>query len=194
MRVIAGSLRGRRLVAPTGSGTRPTSDRVREATFNALTSLDALDGAEVLDAFAGSGALGIEALSRGARRCTFVERDRRALEALRRNLEHCGLGPDRAEVVAGDPMHAAPARRRFDLALLDPPYAFDAWDELLGGLDAGLAVCESGSPVAPPAGWVVVREKAYGASVVTIVRNDTPTSHTPDPAGPQVPEHQEDLG
>jgi 16S rRNA (guanine966-N2)-methyltransferase len=172
VRVIAGELRGRRLVAPPGPTTRPTADRVREATFNALTSLDAIDGAEVLDLFAGSGALGIEALSRGAARCTFVERDRAALEALRDNLRRCGLGDDRARVVVGD---AGSVAGRWDLALLDPPYAFDGWEALLGGLDADLAVCESGAPIDVPEGWVVVRQKAYGATVVAILRNEPPT-------------------
>jgi 16S rRNA (guanine966-N2)-methyltransferase len=172
VRVIAGELRGRRLVAPPGPTTRPTSDRVREATFNALTSLGAIEGAEVLDLFAGSGALGIEALSRGAARCTFVERDRAALGALRDNLGRCGLDDDRARVVAGD---AGSVTGRWDLALLDPPYAFDGWEALLGRLDAGLAVCESGDPIGVPEGWVVVRQKGYGATVVTILRNEPPT-------------------
>jgi 16S rRNA (guanine966-N2)-methyltransferase len=140
---------------------------VREATFNALGSMDALEGATVLDAFAGSGAMGIEALSRGAARCTFVERDREALAVLRANLETCKLGPDRAAVVVGD--GARPGAGRFDLALLDPPYAFDRWDDLLAGLDAGIAVCESGRPLEPPTGWRLVREKAYGGTVVSIV-------------------------
>lgn len=172
MRVIAGELRGRRLVAPAGSTTRPTSDRVREATFNALTSLGAIDGAEVLDLFAGSGALGIEALSRGAARCTFVERDRAALEALRDNLRRCGLDDDRARVVVGD---AGSVEGPCDLALLDPPYAFDGWGALLGGLRADLAVCESGAPIDVPEGWVVVRQKRYGATVVAILRSEPPT-------------------
>jgi 16S rRNA (guanine966-N2)-methyltransferase len=140
---------------------------VREATFNALGSMDALEGATVLDAFAGSGAMGIEALSRGAARCTFVERDREALAVLRANLEACKLGPDRAVVVVGD--GARPGAGRFDLALLDPPYAFDRWHDLLTGLDAGIAVCESGRPLDPPTGWRLAREKAYGGTVVSIV-------------------------
>ena len=86
MRVIAGTARGLRLDAPPGRSTRPTLDRVRESIFNALTSADLLAGSVVLDAFAGSGALGIEALSRGAETCVFVERDRAALAALRSNL------------------------------------------------------------------------------------------------------------
>jgi 16S rRNA (guanine966-N2)-methyltransferase len=182
VRVIAGELRGRRLVAPAGATTRPTSDRVREATFNALTSLDAIEDAIVLDRYAGTGALGIEALSRGASRCTFVEVDRAATAALRTNLERCGLGEDRAVVRATVP------EGPWDLVLLDPPYAFDGWHELLGELAAdlapdALAVCESAGPVPLPEGWLVVREKAYGATVVTIVRHDpSPSGHpTPDP-------------
>lgn len=167
MRVIAGELRGRRLKAPPGTTTRPTSDRVREATFNALGSMDVIDGARVLDGFAGSGALGIEALSRGAAHCTFVERDRGALTALRANLEGLGLGSDRATVFAGDVLHCTGA---WDLALLDPPYAFDGWNALLSALSAEIAVCESGAPIAPPDGWAVAREKRYGATVVTILR------------------------
>lgn len=177
MRVIAGELRGRRLVAPKGTATRPTSDRVREATFNALTSMGAIDdGTRVLDAFAGSGALGIEALSRGARSCQFVERDRPALEALTANLRACGLESGRAQVVVGDALSIGGS---WDLALLDPPYAFDAWDALLGGLDADVAVCESGAPIEVPDGWVVVREKRYGATVVTILRAEPPTEASP---------------
>jgi 16S rRNA (guanine966-N2)-methyltransferase len=166
MRVVAGELRGRRLEAPKGTATRPTSDRVREATFNALTSLGAVDGATVLDGFAGSGALGIEAISRGAAHCLFVERDRVALAALRANIEACRLESDRATVHAGD---LAGVTGRWDLALLDPPYRFDGWDALLTSLDADLAVCEAAAPVTPPPRWVLVREKAYGATVVTIM-------------------------
>jgi 16S rRNA (guanine966-N2)-methyltransferase len=140
MRVVAGVARGLRLVAPEGEGTRPTSDRVREATFNALGSMGALDGATVLDLFAGSGALGIEALSRGAASATFVETDRAALRAVRTNLETTRLG-DLAEVVAQPAerfLAAAVAEGRgWDLAVLDPPYGFDRWDELLATLPAG---------------------------------------------------------
>jgi 16S rRNA (guanine966-N2)-methyltransferase len=171
VRVVAGELGGRRLVAPGGSSTRPTSDRVREATFNALASMGAVDDAQVLDLFAGSGALGIEALSRGAATATFVERDRAALAALRTNLAACGLGPGRAEVVVGDAAALLATGRLegpWDLALLDPPYAFDGWDDLLGNLDADVAVCESGAAVTPPAAWQVARCKAYGTTVVTI--------------------------
>jgi 16S rRNA (guanine966-N2)-methyltransferase len=120
MRIIAGQWGGRRLVTPRGQRTRPTSDRVREALFSILGPLD---GARVLDLFAGSGALGLEALSRGAAHATFVERERAALRALRDNA--ADLGAD-AEVVAADvTVFLRAARERgaqYDLIFLDPPY------------------------------------------------------------------------
>jgi 16S rRNA (guanine966-N2)-methyltransferase len=125
MRVIAGMLRGRRLTAPRGGErTRPTSDRVREALFSTLGDIH---GAIVLDLFAGTGALGIEALSRGAGRALFVERDRAALRALRANLSALDLRPPRAEVRSGEALASLrTARARgetYDLVFVDPPYA-----------------------------------------------------------------------
>ncbi len=175
MRVVAGSVRGRRLVAPEGPDTRPTSDRVREATFNALASLGALDGAEVLDLFAGSGALGIEALSRGAASATFVESRPAAREAIGTNLSTLGL--DRAARVVADDAWAFLGREAtgFDLVLLDPPYAFDRWPELgaaVGHLaDPGaVLVAEAGDEVDLGAGWEVLRAKRYGGTVVQLAR------------------------
>ncbi|MBI2684618.1 MAG: RsmD family RNA methyltransferase [Actinobacteria bacterium] len=122
MRVVAGTLRGRRLVAPPGLETRPTADRAREGLFNMLGDVR---GAIVLDCFAGSGALAIEACSRGAARAVFVERARPALDAIRQNVRRLGLA-DRTRVAAGDwcavlereASHGA----RFDLVFADPPY------------------------------------------------------------------------
>jgi 16S rRNA (guanine966-N2)-methyltransferase len=171
MRVIAGTARGRRLVAPAGTTTRPTPDRVREATFNALGSLGAVVDAAVVDLFAGSGALGIEALSRGAATCTFVDADRAARDAVAANLAAAGLA-DRARVVASPAARAladwAGDGTRFDLALLDPPYEFDGWDDLLTALPASLAVAESSHPVGAE-GWEVLRAKRYGRTHVTIL-------------------------
>jgi 16S rRNA (guanine966-N2)-methyltransferase len=121
MRVVAGAAKGRRLVAPKGSEVRPTSDRVKEALFASLAPT--LPGARVLDLFAGSGALGLEALSRGAAEVTFVERARPALDAIRRNVEVVGLPG--AHVVAGDALALLRSERLagpFDLVLADPPY------------------------------------------------------------------------
>ena len=124
MRVIAGELGGRRLQAPRGRATRPTSDRVREALFSMLGDVA---GARVLDLFAGSGALGIEALSRGAAEAVFVERDARALRALRANLGALGLAAPRAQVRRRDALAALRSARRrketYDLVFIDPPYS-----------------------------------------------------------------------
>ena len=128
MRIVAGEWRGRRLVAPPGRTTRPTSDRVREAVFSILGPLD---GERVLDLYAGSGALGLEALSRGAGEATLVERDRAALKALRANVEALGA---HAHVIAGDVASfldsAAMAGGHYDLVFLDPPYRSGVGREL----------------------------------------------------------------
>lgn len=172
MRVVAGGARGRRLAAPEGLTTRPTSDRVREAVFNSLHSLGAVEGASVVDLFAGSGALGIEALSRGAEAVTFVDNDRRALDVVRSNLAATGMA-DRASVVQADAASwlAGAGRIHVDLALLDPPYATDdaTWLEILGRLDASIAVLEADREPPIPPGWAVVRSKRYGTTVVVIV-------------------------
>ena len=170
MRVVAGSARGRRLIAPDGGDTRPTSDRVREAIFNALGSLDEVVDATAIDLFAGSGALGIEALSRGAQHCTFVDTSRRALDTVRVNLDATGLAAA-AEVVTSDAF--AHVRRRpevVDLALLDPPYAFTAWPELLEVMPASFVVMESDRTIEPGERWDVIRARRYGTTVVTFAR------------------------
>lgn len=127
MRVVAGQLRGRKIEGPVTEATRPTTDKVREAIFNALSSLDVLDGARVIDLYAGSGALGIEALSRGAAHCVFVENNRDALAVLRKNLQHLDLG-DRSTVREADAMGALAADASIDLLLADPPYGFTDWE------------------------------------------------------------------
>ena len=172
MRVVSGDLGGRKLVTPDGSDTRPTSDRVREAMFNSLFSLDAIEGARVLDAFAGSGALGIEALSRGALHATFVETGRDALAALRENLETLQLGAQ-GRVVPGDALvhleRTAVEERHYDLVLLDPPYGFDQWGELLAAVPVGArVVIESDREVVVPDSWEVHRRKRYGGTLVTL--------------------------
>jgi 16S rRNA (guanine(966)-N(2))-methyltransferase RsmD len=126
MRIIAGQLKGRRLLAPKGSAVRPTSDALRETLFNVLG--DAVVAARVLDAYAGTGALGLEALSRGARHVTFVERRRSAIEVLTRNVATLGVDDAcaiiRADFAPSRQLGARPAwaREAFDLVLLDPPY------------------------------------------------------------------------
>ena len=172
MRVIAGTARQRRLHAPDLPDLRPTSDRVREAIFDILSSRGALEGASVLDAYAGSGALGIEALSRGAASVCFVEIDRRAVAAIRANLDSTGLGDSPGiRLVRGDVFEllAREAATSYDLALVDPPYSFDDWPSLLDLLHADLAVLETSAPVEPGRRFLVRREYRYGGTLVTLV-------------------------
>jgi 16S rRNA (guanine966-N2)-methyltransferase len=176
MRVIAGSRRGHRISAPRGVVTRPTGDRVREAIFSLLGPID---GARVLDLFAGSGALGIEALSRGAVRCVFVENDREACAVVTRNLEKLALTG--AIVLCRNVAHVLREERvrghRYDLVLADPPY--DAWDgharvlarslpELLE--PGGLAVVETGAKTDPELPLDLVTKRRYGSARITVFR------------------------
>lgn len=188
MRVVAGVAGGRLLRAPAGSRTRPTSDRVREAVFSMLESMGELEGAEVVDLFAGSGALGIEALSRGAARATLVERDRAALEAISVNLAVLGPLARAATVVASDALRFAATMRPAGIVFADPPYRFDAWSVLLGSLRrrAGLLVAETGEPLEPGPGWEDVKVKKYGSTVVSVLRPTAPSGgrHQLDPGEP----------
>jgi 16S rRNA (guanine966-N2)-methyltransferase len=176
MRIVAGRFGGRRLQAPPGRGTRPTSDRVREALFS---TLGRLDGALVLDLFAGSGALGLEALSRGAAHADLVERDARAAAVARANAEALALGPEEVAVLRMPARRALEdARERgaaYDLVLLDPPYA-DAprlGRELSGPVAAVLApsarvVSESDRRTPLDLGLPVVHERRYGDTLIRI--------------------------
>lgn len=177
MRVVAGRLGGRRIQAPPGTQTRPTSDRVREALFSALGPLD---GARVLDLFAGSGALGIEALSRGAGAAVFVERERRALSTLRENLAALALD---ADIRPGDALRALrTARERgeaYDLVLVDPPYRLASslggeLSDILPGVLApgGRIVTESDrrNPIDIPA-FNQSFERRYGDTLIRILHD-----------------------
>lgn len=168
MRVVAGEFRGRKLVAPETEKTRPTTDKAREAVFNALTSLDVLVDATVADLYAGSGALGIEALSRGAAHCTFVEKDRAALSAIHANIGTLGITA-RTRVVSGNALVVAKGLH-VDVAFADPPYGFDDWPALLDAIPAGFVVAESASEVAAPDGWEQTRVKRYGRAWVTFLQ------------------------
>jgi 16S rRNA (guanine966-N2)-methyltransferase len=184
MRVVAGLAGGRRLRAPVGRQVRPTSERVREALFNSLGSLDVLTAASVLDLFAGTGALGIEALSRGATSAVFVDADPRAVLAVKDNLAATGLA-DRARVVQSDVFRflataptdptagaaaASPVAPRFDIAFADPPYAFTDWDRLLAVVPARLVAIEARGHVALGPAWDPLRSRRYGDTVVTLAR------------------------
>lgn len=179
MRIVAGAWRGRRLLAPAGTETRPTADRVRQALFDMLMHASwagpvAVADASVLDMFAGTGALGLEALSRGAGRAVFVERARPALVALRANIEACRAG-DRCKVLPIDAL-STPVGERADLVFLDPPYGQDLVPRALARLRAvgrvgigSLIVAETGRDEAPLA-VVPLTEREHGAARVTIWR------------------------
>lgn len=172
-RVIAGSARGRRLTVPDGTATRPTSDRAREGLFSSLLSLVDLEGARVLDLYAGSGALGLEALSRGAASATLVEHDADAVAALRDNVERLRLPGAHVLAVDVERFLAVDPEPRYDLALLDPPYELDAVPvlELLRPWVApdGVVVVERatrGPELAWPDAFEPVRERRYGAATL----------------------------
>ncbi len=171
MRIIAGSKRGARIAAPKGVATRPTGDRVREAAFNLIGPVD---GAAVLDLFAGSGALGLEALSRGAASATFVESDRVACRTISQNLEKLGLTG--ARVVCGDAVWTLRQEpRTYDIVLVDPPY--ELWAELEPRLADGLArvlapdglvLVETGSKTEPVLPLALRTSRRYGSARLTV--------------------------
>jgi 16S rRNA (guanine966-N2)-methyltransferase len=188
MRIVGGRFKGRALVAPEGGGTRPTSDRAREAVFNVLAHAGwapELAGARVIDAFAGSGALGFEALSRGASFCLFVETDSAARGAIRTNAEALGLlGATRIHRRSAADLGAKPAGvgPPFGLVFLDPPYGLGLVDAALAQLDAGgwlsgdaVAVAETGADEPPPdaPGWTALDRRRYGAAAVSFLRRDS---------------------
>jgi 16S rRNA (guanine966-N2)-methyltransferase len=169
MRVVAGELRGRRIEAPEGKTTRPTTDMAREAIFNSLGSQYEMTGARIVDCFAGTGALGIEALSRGAAHVTFIEQDRDALACLKQNIDDLGLAA-RSTIVRGDAMLHVAQCKDATLVLADPPYDFTQWPEFLALVPGNLVVAEAAALVAPPSGWESLREKRYGRTHVTFLR------------------------
>lgn len=173
MRVVAGTAKGRRLAAPAGGDVRPTGDRVREAIFDMVGSRGGVATRSVVDLFAGTGALGIEALSRGASVATFVDHDPAALESLRVNLVATGLYT-RGRVVQADVTGWLEGAGTFDIALADPPYAFDGWPAVLEHLRAGLLVIESDRQVEVSERWEVEATKHYGGTVVTLARPAPP--------------------
>jgi len=181
MRIVAGEWRRRLLKAPSGEATRPTADRTRETLFNMLASrLGSFEGLAVADLFAGSGALGLEALSRGAANCLFVEQDPEAIRALRANVAAL-RAQDRCAVQAGSVLALGPARQACDLLLLDPPYhsglAAPALTALagMGWLTArAIAIVEiaAGETFSPPVGFTMIDERKYGAAKLVFLRRE----------------------
>lgn len=198
MRVITGKFKGRRLQAPSGLALRPTSDRIKESLFNILGST--VVGTAWLDLFAGTGAIGIEALSRGARRVVFVEKERRAWQALEHNLRHCRI-QEGTHIIRREARLALreciEAPWTFDIIFLDPPYQADQYNESLHFIaanrllvDGGLVIVERHRKIAlRPAygGLRLDQERIYGTTVLSFytrsadVSADLPPVHTTEP-------------
>lgn len=192
MRIIAGSNRGRKLTAPHGKAVRPSSDRLRQALFNILQHGKHgkhgkhgfnIDGTLVLDAFAGTGAIGLEALSRGAARAIFIENEATALELLAKNVADCGEG-GHADIVRADATNPPLARAACTLAFLDPPYGMELATPALTALAAKGwfehgALCivelESSGKLARPPGFEFLDDRTYGAARIVILRWQAPT-------------------
>ncbi|MBO5944705.1 MAG: 16S rRNA (guanine(966)-N(2))-methyltransferase RsmD [Clostridia bacterium] len=178
MRVITGEARGRKLVTLEGEDVRPTTDRVKEGMFN-IIQFD-LEGANVIDLFAGSGQLGIEALSRGAKHCTFIDSANRSIDVVKQNLKTVGF-EKRASVFCGDSkMYINLSKDKFDIALLDPPYNKNIIDSVLPSVaekmtDYGVIICETALDETLPqsAGeFSIHREYRYGKIKLTAYRKN----------------------
>ena len=179
MRVITGIARGRRLETLPGEDvTRPTTESVKEALFSMIQF--ELEDKRVLDLFAGSGQLGIEALSRGARHCTFVENNKQAMKIAENNVSHCKL-QDNAKFVLSDAVAFLSAKNNFDIAFLDPPYKQGIIENCLPKLlpmmsDDGIVVCETSRDENLPesvSGWYADRIRNYGKTKLTLYRRES---------------------
>lgn len=184
MRIVAGALKGLRLTAPEGRATRPTGDRAREGLFNVLSHgrrAGVLEGATVADLFAGVGAVGLEALSRGAARVVFYETGREALQALAANVARC-RAEDRTETRREDAFRPRPVRRPFDLVFLDPPYSEGSVERtvaaaaaagLIGAETLVVAQLDPKAGLSVPAGFAIVDDRRYGAARFVLLERVT---------------------
>ncbi|GAB4295689.1 MAG: 16S rRNA (guanine(966)-N(2))-methyltransferase RsmD [Roseovarius sp.] len=186
MRIIGGALRGRRLagLGPGDSAAqlRPTAERVRESLFSILGSRGAVEGARVLDLFAGTGALGLEALSRGAREAVFVENGRTALRLLRENIRRCNA-EGQSRILPRDARRPGPAPAPCTLVFLDPPYGRGLGEAALAAAfaagwlaEGALVVWEESAPISPPPGLLVLDERRFGDTAIRLLaRHDRPS-------------------
>ncbi len=177
MRVITGTARGRRLITPEGFDTRPTTDKVKEAICSSLQF--EFPGANIIDLFAGSGQMAIEALSRGAARATFIDADQRAINCIRQNIKNCGFA-DQATILKSDAISFLQrTTERFDIAFLDPPYHQDILPQVLPILaekmqENGIIVCEH-EPECKLSQRILnfdlQKQKKYGKIIISVYRN-----------------------
>jgi 16S rRNA (guanine966-N2)-methyltransferase len=188
MRIISGEWRGRKLVAPKNDATRPTADRTRETLFSMLTSrVGSFEGLAVADLFAGSGALGLEALSRGAETCLFGEQDRDALDALRKNITSLGAG-SRTDIRQGSVLSLGPARRTYDILMFDAPYGTGASNVALDKMNRlgwigpeSLISIETGEKeVIEVRGFDIEVERKVGKAKLTLLRLSASTDDEAD--------------
>ena len=180
MRIIAGEWRGRVLKAPPGATTRPTGDRTREALFSMLVSrLGSFEGLSVVDIFAGSGALGLEAMSRGASACTFIDQDRDAVKAIKANIAMLGANADVLPIAVSA---IAPSRKAYDLLMFDPPYGSGGAGALIEKMtrlgwaaDSAWAAVETRNDESVSAeGWTLDVERTYGIAKLSVLCRTTP--------------------
>ncbi len=176
MRVITGTARGKKLITPMGDKVRPTTDKVKESMFNIIQF--EIEGAQVLDLYSGCGQLGIEALSRGASQCTFVDNNRDSLDALRKNIANTGFSAS-AKIVPQDAVtFASTTTAKFDVIILDPPYNSETTPDVLMKLSAhmrdnGVIICETAKGEVLPqelSGYSLYKEYAYGSIKLTAYR------------------------
>ncbi|HJM99887.1 MAG TPA: 16S rRNA (guanine(966)-N(2))-methyltransferase RsmD [Acidimicrobiales bacterium] len=169
MRIVAGTARGRKLTVPSNSKIRPTKDRVREAIFNSLHSHGLVEDLRYLDLFAGTGSLGLEALSRGANSVVFVDNNELSINTITHNLQMLEFD-SKAEVRHQDAVMYLKEKRDFDVAILDPPYEFGLWNQLLSQIKSKVVVIETSQIIALDASWSVIKEQNYGQSKVLIAK------------------------
>lgn len=177
MKIVSGKFGGRKLVVPKSRDIRPTSDKIRGAIFNMLASRDAIEDASVLDAFCGTGALGLEALSRGASRCTFIDKAKEALSLAQENVRVLGV-EDQCDFLLKDAVKMKSTEKTYDLIFLDPPYFLDLVPQILEQLltekmfsENAWVACETEKKVdISVSGFAVENEKKYGDTKITLLQ------------------------
>ena len=167
MRVISGSAKGRKLVVPSGDHVRPTKDRVKEAIFNSLHSYGLVENRSFLDLFSGTGSLGIEALSRGAKSVVFIDHHAEAIDCIILNVEKLNYGST-SKILKTDALSFLERDDYFDVALLDPPYKYEHWGTLLKRVNAHSIVIESSEQVTLESDWEIIKSQKYGQTNLLI--------------------------
>ena len=167
MRVISGSAKGRKLVVPSGDHVRPTKDRVKEAIFNSLHSYGLVENRSFLDLFSGTGSLGIEALSRGAKSAVFIDHHAEAIDCIILNVEKLNYGST-SKILKADALSFLKRDDYFDVALLDPPYKYEHWGTLLKRVNAHSIVIESSEQVTLESDWEIIKSQKYGQTNLLI--------------------------